>query len=294
MKIRFAVSPGIGSFDADAMVRFATASERLGFDTIWLSDVPLAAVGDPIVSLSHVAARTTTLKLGANIVPIGRNPMVLARQLAQLDQLSAGRLLLTLVPGVDQPGERRALGFPRGDRGALVEEIAELLRRWWSGETVEHHSDQFDFAGIAVAPVPVQEPLELWFAGTGPKALDRVARAGDGWLTAALTPDEAGRGRETIVASMARYGRTIDDEHFGISLPFARTEVPATAVEQMRSRRPDHDLTDIAPVGADELAKLLQRHIDNGLSKFVLRPLQSGPIEDELAWLADVVLPLQT
>jgi probable F420-dependent oxidoreductase len=220
--------------------------------------------------------------------------MVLARQLAQLDQVSGGRLLLTLVPGVDQPGERRALGFPSGDRGALVEEIAGLLREWWAGQTVEHRSEQFDFPGIAVGPAPVQEPLELWFAGTGPKALERVARAGDGWLTAALTPDEAGRGRETIVAATARYGRTIDEEHFGISLPYARTEVPAAAVEQMRNRRPDHDLTDIAPVGAEELAKLLQRHIDNGLSKFVLRPLDTTAIEDDLAWLADVVLPLQT
>jgi alkanesulfonate monooxygenase SsuD/methylene tetrahydromethanopterin reductase-like flavin-dependent oxidoreductase (luciferase family) len=199
-----------------------------------------------------------------------------------------------LVPGVDQPGERRALGFPTGDRGALVEEIARLLRRWWDGETVEHHSDRFDFPGIAVGPRPVQEPLELWFAGTGPKALERVARAGDGWLTAALTPDEAALGRETIVAATAGYGRTIDEEHFGISLPYARTEVPAAAVEQLRRRRPDHDLTDVAPVGADELTKLLHRHIDNGLSKFVLRPLDTTAIKDDLAWLADVVLPLQT
>jgi probable F420-dependent oxidoreductase len=220
--------------------------------------------------------------------------MVLARQLAQLDQLCDGRLLLTFVPGLAQPGERRALGYPTGDRGALVEEITALVRRWWAGERVVHESAAFDFPGIAVEPTPRQQPLEIWMGGTGPRALERVARSADGWLTAALTPDEAGRGRDTILTDAARLGRDIDPEHFGISIPFARAAVPDVAVATLRARRPDGDLTDIAPVGADELTALLKRHIDNGLSKFVLRPLDGTEVHGDLAWLADVVLPLQT
>jgi probable F420-dependent oxidoreductase len=279
------------------MVSFAETAETLGFDTIWVSDVPLGPIGDPIISLTYLAARTSRLKLGANIVPIGRNPMLLARQLAQLDRLSAGRLLLSFVPGLDQPGERRALAFPTGDRGAAVEQYIALIRRWWAGERVDYHDRGFDFDDIPVEPTPLQQPLEVWLGGAGPRALERVARCADGWLTANVTPEEAGSGRAAIVAQAESLGKQIDEEHYGISIPFARSEIPAATVAALRARRSarqsDGDLHDIAPVGADELIALVKRHVDNGLSKFVLRPLDGGR-PDDLAWLADVVLPLQT
>jgi probable F420-dependent oxidoreductase len=246
-----------------------------------------------MITLTYLAARTSRLKLGANIVPIGRNPMLLARQLAQLDRFSAGRLLLSFVPGLDQPGERRALGFPAGDRGAAVETMIGLLRRWWAGERIEHREGGLDFDAVAVEPTPVQQPLEIWLGGAGPRALERVARCGDGWLTANVTPSEAGRGRAEIVARAVALDRHIDDEHYGISIPFARTGIPAATATALRARRSDGDLRDIAPVGGDELVALLKQHIDQGLSKFVLRPLDvSGA--DHLGWLADTVLALQT
>jgi probable F420-dependent oxidoreductase len=294
VKVRFAVSPGGGRFEAADVAAFASRSEALGFDTIWLSDVPLGPIGDPLVTLTYVAGITTRLKLGANMVPIGRNPMLLARQLAQLDQLSGGRLLLSVVPGLDQPGERRALGYANGDRGAHVELIIGLLRRWWAGDTVDFHDDQFDFDAIAVEPTPLQEPLELWMGGTGPRALERAARASDGWLTAALTPDEAAVGRDSILRQAHELGRAIDPEHFGISLPYARRAVPEAMEAGLRLRRKDRSITDIVPVGAAALTELLGRHIDAGLSKFVLRPVDATDPAAELDWLADAVLSLQT
>jgi probable F420-dependent oxidoreductase len=293
VKVRFAVAPPGGTFHADRLAAFALAAEALGFDTIWLSDVPLAPIGDPILSLSLLAATTTELKLGANIVPLGRNPMILAKQLAQLDQMTDGRLLLSFVPGIDQPGERRALGVPTGDRWKLVEEDMALVRRWWAGEAAQDGDGQF--AGITVGPRPVQDPLEIWLGGAGPKALERVGRLSDGWLTAAVTPMEASEGRRVVQRHAAAAGRTIDPEHFGISLPYARREVPEASLAALKARRADHDLTDIVPVGADEIVDLVQRHLAAGLSKFVLRPLdgEQDPLV-QLAWLADVVLPLQT
>jgi probable F420-dependent oxidoreductase len=289
-----AVSPGGARFDAVEIVAFGERAEALGFDTIWLSDVPMGAIGDPLVSLTYIAGRTSRLKLGANVVPVGRNPMLLARELAQIDQLSDGRLLLAMVPGLDQPGERRALGFATGDRGALVETTTALMRRWWSGERVDHHDAHADFDDVAVAPVPYQKPLEVWMGGKGPKALERVARAADGWLTANVTPDEAGRGRDTIAARAEALGRTIDDEHYGISVPYARSSIPPPVEEALRARRPDGSITDIAPIGGGALTALVGQHIERGLSKFVLRPLDgTDPVED-LAWLADTVIPLQT
>ncbi len=296
MKVRFAVSPGGARYAPVELAAFARTAESLGFDTIWLSDVPLAGIGDPLVSLAHIAAVTTKLKLGLNLVPIGRNPMLMARQLAQLDQLSAGRLLVTLVPGLGSPDERRALGMATGDRGLRIEEMTGLLRRFWAGERVDHHSPAFDFPGVVVEPRPLQDPLEIWMGGTGPKALARVAHFADGWLTANVTPAEATAGRDTILAAAAKAGRDVDVEHFGISVPYARTELSGPSLAAAVARRPDGDVTDIVPVGADALEGLIRRHIDGGLSKFVLRPIDAGAgrSADDLAWLADVVLPLQT
>ena len=290
MKVRVAVSPGGGRFDPDGLAGFAAAAETLGFDTIWLSDVPLGPIGDPLVSLTYLAGTTRRLKLGANVVPLGRNPLLLARQLAQLDQLSAGRLLLSFVPGLDQPGERRALGLAKGDRGAHMEATMGLVREWWDGKPVDHE----DYEGIVLEPRPRQDPLEIWVGGTGPKALERAARASDGWLTAALRPDEAQLGRDTILARSGELGRPIDPEHFGISIPYARTAVPDAVAEGLRARRRDGSLTDIIPVGAPALRTLIQRHIDVGLSKFVLRPVDAVDPAAELEWLADVVLDLQS
>lgn len=221
--------------------------------------------------------------------------MVLARQLAQLDRLSGGRLLISLVPGIDQPGERAALGLPTGDRWTAIEHQIGLLRRWWAGETVDDGDGPFAYEGISVGPTPMQEPLEIWLGGAGPKALERVGRSADGWLTANVTPSEAAAGRELVERHARKAGREIDPEHFGISMPYAREVVPAGSVAALRARRHDGDLTGIVPAGPTELVELIAEHIDAGLSKFVLRPLDAHrDASGELGWLAEQVLPLQT
>jgi probable F420-dependent oxidoreductase len=285
MKVRIAVSPPVESWDEVVLPEFVDALERLGFDTIWLSDVPMGPHVDPLIGLALAAGRTSRLKLGANLVPFGRNPMTLAKQLAQLDQLSCGRLLLSLVPGLDQPGERQALGIGDANRGQLLDEIIPKLRRWWSGQTVDN---------VAVRPLPLQDPLEIWLGGVGPLALRRAGRLSDGWLGASLTPAEARVAVDHIMQAATDADRTIDPEHFGLSIPYARTEPDESTVAALRARRPDTSLEQILPVGAQQLCELIERLVDEGLSKFVVRPVQAGSDwEDELQWLAQTVLPLQ-
>lgn len=295
MKIRFAVTPPAHAFHEDIFPDYLRACETLGFDTLWLSDVPLGPTGDPLFSLAFAAGCTRKLKLGANVVPLGRNPWWLAKQLAQLDRMSHGRLLLSFVPGLGAPAERAVLGHPSGDRGRAVDEIIALLRRWWAGECVSGEFGPYRFDALTLQPLPRQQPLEVWLGGLGPSALDRVARIADGWLTAAATPDEAAAGRVKILARTAECGRTIDPEHFGISIPYGVTAPPAAAIEAVRQRRADRDLTHILPVGREALHDLVERHLAGGISKFVLRSLSTATDwRGELEWLADCVLPLQT
>jgi len=295
MKIRFAVTPPVSAFHEDAFPDYVSACESHGFDTLWLSDVPLGPLGDPLLHLALAAGRTRRLKLGANVVPLGRNPWLLARELAQLDRMSGGRLLLSFVPGLGQPAERAALGRATGSRWQVVDDVLGLARRWWAGETVTAAHGGYRFDALTLQPLPIQRPLEVWLGGIGPEALERVARIADGWLTASATPAEAGRGRGIIAARAVELGRTIDPEHFGISIPYARVEPPAAAVEVLRGRRADRDLTAILPVGRQALLALVEAHVGEGITKFVLRSLSDSPDwRGDLEWLANAVLPLQT
>ena len=154
----------------------------------------------------------------------------------------------------------------------------------------------YRFESIALQPLPRQKPLELWLGGLGPLALDRVARLGDGWLTASSTPAEATAGRAAIEHRATELGRVVDDEHFGISIPYARRAPSAATVAAVKARRSDGDISEILPIGERELSKLIRAHIDGGLSKFVLRPVTANSEDwhEELEWLAEQVLPLQT
>jgi probable F420-dependent oxidoreductase len=295
MKIRFAVAPGSPTADGADIVAFAEAIELNGFDGIWLSDLPVAPVLDPLLGLALVAGRTSRLRLGANVVPLGRNPFLLAKELAQLDQISDGRLLLSFVTGIHQPGEREALGIGPAGRGEVLEEVLGLLRAWWAGETVDHESERWSFHACEAVARPHQDPLEVWLGGRGPKALERVGRIADGWLGSQLTPAETREARERIQASAQDAGRELDPEHFGLSIPYSRTRPGREVIAALASRRPGIDPLTLVPVGKEGLRDAIHAYVDAGLSKFVIRPADTvDSWAREAEWLADTILELQT
>jgi probable F420-dependent oxidoreductase len=295
MKVRFAVGPPPGSLSGTDLLEFAAAVEASGFDGVWLSDLPVAPVIDPLLGLALVAGRTSRLRLGANVVPLGRNPFLLAKELAQLDQISSGRLLLSFVTGIGQAREREVLGLSSVTRGAALEELLGLIRAWWAGERVDHQSERWSFTGVESVARPVQDPLEVWLGGRGPKALDRVGRVADGWLGALLTPAEARVARERIQAAAEQAAREVDPEHFGLSIPYARTTPDRDALEGLTARRAGIDPLALVPVGKDGLRSFLERCIEGGLSKFVVRPAASvESFGDEAEWLSASILDLQT
>jgi alkanesulfonate monooxygenase SsuD/methylene tetrahydromethanopterin reductase-like flavin-dependent oxidoreductase (luciferase family) len=290
VKVRFAVSVGTGLPNPELLAAVVVGAEERGFDSIWFSDLTVLPGTDPFLAVSFAAALSQRLRLGVNLVPFGYQPFVFARQVAELDQITAGRLLMTLVPGLDRADERAALGISKQHRGRLLDALIPDLQSWWAGETVT--VSEGEGTELRLAVLPRQNPLEVWLGGSGPEAICRAGRLADGWLGSNATPQSAGKIRARIQEEATKAGRTIDPEHFGLSIGYARNDSDLERVSPLRTATTGQISV---PVGMRPLRELINALIDQGLSKFVLRPV--APVlwwPDELNWLADVVFDLQT
>ena len=293
MKIRIGVGTAGGASTPDALAELVAGLDELGFDSLWLSEVLTGPVLDPAVGLAWAAASNPRVKLGTTMLLPGRNVLRLAKQLASLDVLCRGRLLVTLVPGLTYAPEREAIGVEPKRRGALIDEALPLLRRLWAGETVSHEGAAGSFHDVKLSPQPVQQPLEVWLGGTAPAALERCGRLSDGWLPSLCTPDEAAAGRVVIETAAAKSGRSISGEHFGMSIGYASAPIDPATARVMTARRPRS--LELTPVGLPALRKLLERFIAVGFSKFVVRPVVSpASWRAELEALSSAVGDLQT
>ena len=270
--------------------------ERLGFDSLWLSERITSAAPDPTVGLAYAAGRTTRLKFGTSVMVLpGRNPVVLAKELATLDRLSGGRMLPAFGLGIVHPAEQQAFGVARQDRSAWFEEALPLLRRFWEEDVVDHDGRRFSYQGLTVLPKPVQKPMDVWLGGRAPGELRRVGRLGDGWLPSFCTPPDVEAGRVLVEEAAARADRGVDPEHFGVLLPYSDGPLPDAIAAAIAARRPDVDPHDVIAAGIKDARRMLERFIDVGFSKFVLVPLvEPMAWDDELEAVAAEVLPLQT
>src|SRR5260370_3028587 len=173
----------------------------------------------------------------------GGTPIRMAKELATIDRLSGGRLLLVFVPGLSDRFEDQALGVPVAERGAWIDEVLPLVRRLWSEDAVSHKGPRLCYQGLSVHPRPLQDPLEVWLGGTARSALRRAGRLSDGWLPSLCTPTEAAAGRASIEAAAAEVERRIDPEHFGISLAYARQAFSAWQAARIPKPPPALDPT---------------------------------------------------
>jgi len=291
VKVRIGLSTGVPApATLEAFAALLEGLESRGFDSLWLPEVLTGATIDNLVGLAWAAGRTSKLKLGTHVSLVGRNPFRLAKELATLDRLSGGRLLLMAVIGLPDPAELEALGVTKAGRSAEMEETLGLLRRFWAGEAVDHDSDRFHYASAVVEPRPVQEPLEFWLGGVAPAALERAGRVSDGYMPPSCSPAEAVTRRATVVDAATRAGRSIDEEHFGMNVLYARDMIPRELAERL-ARRSDAPVSELVPVGEAALVAHLHRFIDVGYSKFVVRPA-TPPTDwdEELDYLAQAVL----
>jgi len=223
------------------LVEVAEEAERLGFDSVWVHDHILwgteqhrthlsagAAEAleesqkpnffESITTLSYVAGRASKIKLGIAVLVLPlRSPLVAAKQLANLDVLSEGRLMVGVAPGAPNitKHEFDAVGVDYEKRGKITDEYITALKKLWTQNLPSFSGEYASFREAQMFPKPAQKNLKILIGGgergISPRALRRVVEFGDGWLPAYLTPEEAGEGFSKIRKEFQLRGRDITD-----------------------------------------------------------------------------------
>ena len=219
MRFGYVVPNNLGIKDPQDLIQLGTFAEELGFDSLWVNH-HILHVGyvkerlgtdpyqDALITLTWLAANTSTVRLGTSVLVMPYlHPMALAKQLATLDQLSNGRLIVGLGAG-SLPEENAALGVPYGSRGRYCNEFLQVLRELWTKDDAGFSGEFFSFENICSSPKPLQNPHPLIVVGGNrPAALTRVANHGDGWHPMNVAPDGVRRRMQTLRERTRELGR---------------------------------------------------------------------------------------
>ena len=187
--------------NVDLLFELAEEAERIGLDSLWVGDSLLSKPRlEPITTLSAIAARTSTVRIGtAVLLAAMRNPVLLAHSVATLDIISRGRAILGMgVGGVFNDALQKewgAVGVLGKERAKRFEEIAEILRLLWTKNDVSYCGEYFHFDSVNLQPKPFQKRgVPIWFAcherAGKPQQWKRAAKLGDGIVSISDTPDE--------------------------------------------------------------------------------------------------------
>jgi probable F420-dependent oxidoreductase len=291
LKVRFGVGLGADTGPAQ-LANVVDRLEDLGIDSLWFSELVYSQAVDPFIGMAYALARTTNLKVGTSVVvlPGGRHPVLIAKQLASLAALAPRRVLPVFGLRSAIPAEREIFAVPDGQRAAVFDESLQLLRSSLESDSA-FAGEFFTVTRTGVAPRPAR-PLDIWLGGSAPAAFRRIGRLADGWLGSFLTPTEARRGREAIEEAAAEAGRVVEPDHFGINLAVSESGVPPDMLDAVRRRRPEVDPTELISEGWSQLHRRLDEYIDAGLTKFVIRPVGiNADMDSFIARFAAELLP---
>jgi alkanesulfonate monooxygenase SsuD/methylene tetrahydromethanopterin reductase-like flavin-dependent oxidoreductase (luciferase family) len=188
-----------GRPETGPLLNLAARAQALGFDSVWVGDSLTARPRhDPLTLLAGVAGRVPGMTIGtAVLLPMLRNPVILAHQVATLDQLSEGKLILGVGFAADRPNIRAefaAAGVPFEHRIGRMLEGLRLCKALWSGQPVDWNG-RWQTTQAVVAPTPYRPGgPPLWIGGNLPPSLDRAGKFFDGWFPIAPSAADFGTG----------------------------------------------------------------------------------------------------
>ena len=216
----------------DVLAEAARAAEAAGFDSVWAGEhvvlpdpqVPPSPMRpqdpalDPLLALAWAAAHTATIRLATGIVILPqRNPVVLAKQVATLDVLSGGRVILGIGAGYLEP-EFRAVGANFAERGAVTDEYLDAMRVLWYDRHPAYHGRFAGFAGVDAHPRPLQQPIPLVVGGHSAPAYRRAVARAHGWYGYGLTPQQAAASAAGLATAADRVHRPAELGELEISV----------------------------------------------------------------------------
>jgi alkanesulfonate monooxygenase SsuD/methylene tetrahydromethanopterin reductase-like flavin-dependent oxidoreductase (luciferase family) len=294
-----------GRSEAGSLLRLASRAAGLGFDSIWVGDSVLARPRhDPLTFLAALAARLPKLELGtAVLLPALRNPVLLAHQLATIDQLAEGRLILGVGIASDVANIRAefaAAGVPFERRVGRMLEALRLCRALWSGEPVDWDG-RWRLVGAVLGPQPHRPGgPPIWAAGATPASLQRVGAHFDGWLPNSPTASRWAEQWQEVAAAARAAGRDpsalIGAMYLTIAVdedvPRARARLDAYLAQyygrpaaEMRARQACY------AGSAQGLMEWLRGYAEAGASHLILR--FAGDHERHLEWVAGLSAELR-
>ena len=230
-------------------VRIAQAAERLGYDAVWGNDHITAAPyvrtkwSDPpnfyevLITLATVGAHTQRVRLGTAVLVLPlRDPVLLAKQVATLDQLTGGRVILAL--GIGAYREEFEAQWPRraaARRGELLDEGLAALRALLTERAASHAGTHYAFAALELFPKPLQRPFPVYVGGHNEAAIARAARLGQGWLPGWRPFDEI-RTRTALLRRLtAEAGRDPREVEAAVQFTLVLGRTPEAAVTRYRA-----------------------------------------------------------
>ena len=284
----------------DSFWEWVKLCEDGGVDSLWqtdrlVSDEPFL---ECMSALAAIGGATKRIKFGMNVASVAlRDPLVLAKQCATTDYLSGGRLLPAFGIGTARAPEWKATGRVTKGRGKRTDEALEIISRLWQGESVTFDGEYYQYKDAIISPIPVQQPLPLWVGGSSDAAIARTARIGTGWQAGLESPKRAGAAKKAIIEALKETGRSIDDDHYGAGFFYyfgsRDDEVCQREMTRFKKMAPDSNLSHLLVVGTDELLDQISQYVEQGIPKFILRPLGNSDTEvlKQTQQLLDKVLP---
>jgi probable F420-dependent oxidoreductase len=285
---------------AREVVDLSIYAEKLGFHSVWGNDhiTTQRYVREefeqppryyaPLITLTAIAERTERIKIATALLVIPfRNPLVTAKEIATLDQLSGGRLYL----GVGLGAYREEFEAEFGDqakkmvRGNMFDESMEIIYRLFTEENVTFRGEYFNIQNGQSFPRPAQNPFPFYFGGNSPNGYSRLVKWGAGWLPALLTPDEVKSGVAAIREICEKEGRNPNELEIApqISVSIARTREEAIeryeksqiykhscslGKSTMKGKDPTN-YTERNLVGSvDDVKEMVERYINAGVTTF--------------------------
>ena len=291
--------------DAKALIDYGVRMEQLGYESVWVWDHILLGVDpyfpilDALSTLTAIAARTETIRLGTGILVLpARNPVVLAKQLSSIDQISNGRLTLGMASGWYKR-EFDAIGVPFKERGNIMDRNLDILTRLWQEDSVTGSYPPYELAAAVMSPKPVQKPRPpILIGGYVDRVLKRAGVLGDGWLTYYYTAEGFAKSWDKVRRFAADAGKDPDTLRSINQLPIyigkSRADVEAPMLEWLTTEWDfagwSDSTTDSAVLGTvDDCVEQLQAHLDAGVQQITLVPYRFDM--EQIEQIAEEIIP---